>query len=198
MPVEFTSDSKPRKKRALSSLPTQLRIRHRDNLTFSAWSIFQKAFPDQIARHHQFHVSEREAWSLVPAQLPSIVGRLAKLDTNMMTFLCIRNFSLTVDHLIALNKIHTLAGLVLEHRHSPVERNVPALNVNLWGRAVSESRAFKKLRLLVVGNFGRRDAILKGISSFSALCLVGVHEPGETGGRPHGSYGDWQTIHPQW
>ena len=127
-----------------------------------------------------------------------MVDRLAKLDTNMMTFLCIRNFSLTVDHLIALTKIHTLAGLVLEHRHSATERHMPALDVDLWARAVYETRAFRNLRLLVVGNFGRRDDVLQGVSGFSALALLAVHQTGETGGRTHDCPGDWQTVSPHW
>ncbi|KAF1843753.1 uncharacterized protein K460DRAFT_288132 [Cucurbitaria berberidis CBS 394.84] len=175
------------------------RLKATDNLTFSAWSIFQKAFPKQIDHYHQFHVSEREAWSLIPTQLPSMVDRLAKLDTGMLTFLCIRNFSLTVDHLIALTKIHTLAGLVLEHKNSPMDRYMPAINISHWARAVCENRAFRKLRLLVVGNFGLgRNAVLQGVSSFSALTLVGVHQAGEAGGKPLDSYGDWRTGSPQW
>ena len=195
------SDSKARKLRDTQAIHTcnAAEISFSDTLTFSAWNTFQRAFPEQIDRHHQFHVSEREAWSLVPTQLPSMVDRLAKLDTNMLTFLCIRNFSLNIDHLIALTKIHTLAGLILEHKHNPMDRYLPAINISHWGRAASESDAFRKLRLLVVGNFGlSRDAVLKGVADFPALILVGVHQSGESGGNTHDFSQNVFTENPQW
>jgi len=170
-----------------------------DTFSFHTWSIFQKAFPEQIDHHHQFHAFETEAWSLEPVQLPSLVDRLAKLDITMLTFLSIRNFSLTLDHLMTLTKIQTLAGLVIEQHKKDRARPMPIKIVRDWGRAALETGAFKKLRLLVFYNFCLgKDAVLQPLSSFPALSLVGVHDYRHIGDEIRDPCEDWCAVNSEW
>jgi hypothetical protein len=135
----------------------------------------------------------------VPVQLPSMVDRMGKLDASMLTFLCLRNFTLNIEHLIALNRINTLATLALECGNGDGE-TFPT-TIRDWGRSVSESGAFQKLKVLIIRTFGVSQAvILDGVSRFPALTIVGVtptsmtmHESPE--GLRH-SFTDWCTAPP--
>ncbi|KAF1839710.1 hypothetical protein BDW02DRAFT_563766 [Decorospora gaudefroyi] len=147
--------------------------------TFETWMLFLKAFPEEIDRHATFGVFEKcVKGTYLPLQLPSVVDRLAKLDISMLTFLCLQNFFLTIDHLIALTKLDKLAVLVLERKiryDGRVHDAAPDHTLRDWGRSVYESGAFKKLKVLVFGDFGHdRNAVLKGVSCFPVLDLVGI------------------------
>lgn len=170
-----------------------------DSLTYNAWSVFQKAFPAEIDHDHHFHISERDAWSLVPAALPSIVTRLANLDSNMLTFLCIRNFSLHMDHLMTLTKVGTLTALVLEQNPTVgiVNRQqITGKNLKDWVRAAHESQSLTKLKLLVIGGVGvPRNTVIQSVTGFPALSLLGVNDTREPGG-PFS--GEWYTPTSQW
>jgi hypothetical protein len=151
---------------------------HSGTLTFNVWDLFRKAFPDDIDRHTQFRFYEQGESTTVPSQLHSMINRMPKLDVSMLTFFCVRNFALTMDHLIALTKIDTLAVLVLEGGDGPnrrVMKEASASTVRDWGRSVSESGAFQRLRVLIFGDFAiERDTVLAGVSRFPALNLVGI------------------------
>ncbi|KAF1946718.1 hypothetical protein EJ02DRAFT_366921 [Clathrospora elynae] len=173
------------------------KLKQTDTLTFNTWSIFAKAYPEQIDRLTHFQIYEGEAWASVPTQLPSIIDRLSKLDVSMITFLCIQNFVLNIDHLIALTKIDTLAALVLEQGNG-VLGHMPAVSVRNWGRSVGEGGAFKKLRVLVFGDFGiDRAAVLRGVSHFPVLTLVGVLDSSTIRSQTREAcYGEWQYTSP--
>jgi hypothetical protein len=146
-----------------------------DALTFNAWNIFLDAYPDEINRHQEFHVYQPDQWSHDPTQLPSIIHRLSKLDTGLVTLLCIRDFSLTFDHLKALINIPALAATILEQARPGGKSEVTARHFQDFCRAVKERNALRKLRLLIMCDFGiGRKAVLEGVSSFPHLGLVGL------------------------
>lgn len=126
-------------------------------------------------RHQEFHIYHSEHGSYEPTQLFSIAGRLAKLDSSFITFLCVRDFHLTFDHLKALIGIPTLAALVLEQARPGGESGVNARDILNFGRAVRERRVLQQLRLIMLCDFGiGRKAVLDSVSGFPSLRLVGL------------------------
>ncbi|KAI4697772.1 uncharacterized protein J4E84_000905 [Alternaria hordeiaustralica] len=149
-------------------------IKYNDTLSFRTWSLFQKAFPEDIDRHSRFRVQDNPG-----GLLPSVVDRLAKLDARTLTFLCIRVSDITIDQLVALNKIETLAVLTLEVGRSRQNAVLSLQMMRDWGRSVGESGAMRSLRVLVINNYIRlpKKPLLEFISSFPGLKLVGIHSP---------------------
>jgi hypothetical protein len=144
-------------------------------LTYNAWNLFSDACPDEINRQQQFHVYESDEWSYEPRQLFSITDRLAKLNTSFVTLLCVRDFSLTFDHLKALLNIPTLAALVLEQARPGGVSEITARHFMDFGRAAREKSALQKLRLLIMCDFGiGRKAVLDALSGFPCLQLIGL------------------------
>jgi hypothetical protein len=164
-----------------------------ESLTFNDWNVFVEAFPKDINRHHQFRIHKETGHSYHPTQLDSIVGRMVKLNTNLVTFLCIVGYDLTFDHLMALVKIPKLTGLVLERLHSEVDRR----QIADWGRAACEKGTLQSLKLLVVRSCSiGRDQILLAVAKLPSLCLVGF--PTNFVERSPTSYGCWQLITSLW
>jgi hypothetical protein len=107
-----------------------------------------------------------------------MIKRMVKLDLSVLTFLCVRNFDLNFDHLLALTKIDSLAVLVLERavqRCRVPDQEMSSKDILSWGRSVCESGAFQRLKVLLFGDYipERRD-VLKAASQFPSLTLVGV------------------------
>jgi hypothetical protein len=103
-----------------------------------------------------------------------MVERLTKLNPSMLTFLYLQNFVLKIDHLMSLNKISTLATLVLEHIDHDDSGASPTI-VRDWGRSVAESGAFQKLKVLAFRYFDiPQSTVLHDVSWFPVLTLVGV------------------------
>jgi hypothetical protein len=155
--------------------------KYSEALTFNAWNLFYEAYPDQIDPQQHFHVHEPNEWSYEPRQLFSITNRLAKLDTSLVTLLCVRDFSLTFDHLKTLIKIPTLGALVLEQARPGGISEITARQFTDFARAVRENNAFQKLRLLIMCDFGiRRKAVLEGVAGWPALHLIGLQNSKST------------------
>ncbi|KAH7094930.1 hypothetical protein FB567DRAFT_16028 [Paraphoma chrysanthemicola] len=170
-----------------------------DALTYNAWNVFYDAFPDELNPQHEFHVYQQDERSTVPTQLPSITGRLTRLDTNLITFLCIRDFSLTFDHLKTLISIRTLAGLVLEQSRRGGTSDLSARNFTDWCRAVKERDALRQLRLLIMCDFGiGRKTVLPSVTDFPSLRLVGLQNSKTwiMSDEPPREYGAWQLMTP--
>lgn len=147
-----------------------------ESLTFTSWKLFQQAFPDQLDRQHGFYISDYGDRVLEPMQLPSIVLQLSKIDQNVLTMLCIRNFYLSVDHLLALTKIPNLATLVLE-QHRSAQAHLTAKDLHYWSRAARETSSFQNLKMLVLSclNVDTHD-VLRPVSQFPALTLLGLRQ----------------------
>lgn len=165
-------------------------IKYKDTLSFRTWSLFQKAFPEDIGRHSSFRVQDSSG-----GFLPSVVERLAKLDAHTLNFLYICISDITIDQLVALNKIETLAVLALEVGRSQRNAAISLQMLRDWGRSVGESGAMKSLRVLVINNYIRlpKRPVLDFISSFPSLKLVGIHSPQLPEAADCGE--DWR-IHP--
>ncbi|EUC48433.1 hypothetical protein COCMIDRAFT_34116 [Bipolaris oryzae ATCC 44560] len=153
-----------------------IHLKSTDTLTFHAWSVFRKAYPEEVDHHVTFRVQERDLASM---QYLSVVDRLSKLDVSMLTFLCVRTLNLSIDHLIALTKIQNLAVLVLENGTNSWQNTMQKPTIDMirdWGRSVGESGSFTKLRALVLSGYdiSHINSVLKSISSFPALNLFGV------------------------
>jgi hypothetical protein len=165
-------------------------------MTFRTWSLFRKAFPEDVDRHSTFHVYDRESEGL----LPSVVDRLVKLDGDMLTFLCIRTVDMTIDQLVSLNTINTLAVLAIEigsnDRLGKYRETLTVQRLRDWGRSVGESGAFKKLRVLLVDSCNSLPTrlVLACISSFPSLNIVGISgQPDPSEEEPY--WGNWRQ-HP--
>jgi hypothetical protein len=166
-------------------------------LTFNAWNIFLDAYPDEINQYQDFHIYQPIQWSHEPTQLPSIINRLSKLDTGVLTLLCIRDFSLTFDHLKALINIPALAATILEQARPGGRSEIDARHFQDFCRAVKERNALRKLRLLLMCDFGiGRKAILEGVSSFPSLSLIGLQNSkvGSMSDTFQHSYGNWKFM----
>jgi hypothetical protein len=170
-----------------------------ESMTFNAWNIFLDAYPDQINSHQDFHVYQPDQWSYEPTQLPSIIDRLSKLDTGLVTLLCVRDFSLTFDHLKAVINIPTLAAMILEQARPGGKSEISARQFLDFGRAVKEKKALRELRLLIMCDFGiGRTVILEGVSAFVSLHLVGLQnsKTGSMSDVPPQTYGCWSVMAP--
>jgi hypothetical protein len=170
-----------------------------ESLTFSSWNLLHDAFPSELNPHHHFQaLCATELVSGPAYQLPSIVKRLAKLDTSLLTFLCIRDFHLTFDDLLNLTKIPMLGGLVLHQMNHFNTPSITAKQYTNWGRAVLETGALQKLSVLVMYDFSlRTESLFLGLASFPTLHIVGIRKPH---GKAHtrDAYGDFQVLTPSW
>ncbi|KAF7681668.1 hypothetical protein GT037_000644 [Alternaria burnsii] len=165
-------------------------------MTFRTWSLFRKAFPEDVDRHSTFHVYDRESEGL----LSPVVDRLVKLDGDMLTFLRIRIVDMTIDQLVSLNTINTLAVLTIEigrnDRLGKYRETLTVQRLRDWGRSVSESGAFKKLRVLLIDGCNSLPTthVLASISSFPSLNIVGISgQPDPSEEEPY--LGNWRQ-HP--
>jgi hypothetical protein len=168
-------------------------------LTYNAWNIFYDAYPNEIRRQQQFHVYREGQRSHEPTQLFSITNRLAKLDTSLVTFFCVRDFSLTFDHLKALIDIPTLGALILEQKRLGGISEVTARHFTDFARAVREKHAFQKLELFIMCDFDIEfKTILEGVTGWPALQMVGlqVSKPTVTRDMSHADT-CWQPLEPK-
>lgn len=125
------------------------------------------------------------------------MNRLAKLDTSLVTLLCIRDFSLTFDDFKELINIPTLGALILEQSRPHGISELHARHFTNWGRAVRERNAFQNLRMLVMCDFGiGRKVILEGVINFPRLALIGLQnsKSWNMSNTPQHTYGDWQFL----
>ena len=164
----------------------------RDTLTFSAWTLFQQAYPNQAELSHHFRVCQLDSitsWS-------SIVKSLGTLNSSVLTHFCAYGLDLDIPQLVSLANIPTLTALI---HVNPAQRNNNALRgsgVRDWCRAVGEKKAFLQLQLLFLSSItevGAQDkAVLDYLSSFPALVLVGISRcPNRYSADPPGEYGRW-------
>ncbi|KAI8939665.1 hypothetical protein NX059_003423 [Plenodomus lindquistii] len=164
-------------------------LKKADTLSYNAWNIFQRAFPDHIDRHHAFRYHDADTttfWSKpnpsTPIQLPSIVDRFSKLDSSTLSFLCIQNLHFNVDHLFSLLKISNLAVLILDPELRGNSLNLTSKNISDWGRAARETDAFQKLKVLVLlGMASNMTLTLDQTMKFPSLVLFGTQRPSPGG-----------------
>jgi hypothetical protein len=150
-------------------------------LTYNAWNTLYDAYPDEIQRQQQFHIYQQDDRSYEPTQLVSITSRLAKLDTSFVTLLCVRDFSLTFDHLKALIDMPTLGALILEQARPAGISELTARHFTDFARAVRERDAFQKLRLLIMCDFAiGYKTIFEGVAGWPGLQLVGLQDSEST------------------
>lgn len=155
------------------------------------------AYPAEINVQQQFHVYPTKGRSSEPTLLPSIVSRLAKLDTSVVTLLCIRDFSLQFDDFKELINIPSLGALILEQSRRNGISEMHTRHFSDWCRAAREKQALQHLRVLVMCDFGiNRRAVLEGVFSFPALALVGLHnsKTWSMSDAPQDACGDWQML----
>ncbi len=156
-----------------------------NTLTFNAWDLFRKAFPAEIDRLHHFHIPKdvfspvgngTRAYVNPPSQLPSVVNRLAKFDTTPLTYLWLQGYRITINDLMTIAQIPTLAVLSLYHPPtSDRSTGLDERDLKNWGRAVHEASAFKQLRVLILRGFRvSEQAVFLSVARFPALTLVGI------------------------
>lgn len=148
-----------------------------ESLTFNDWNNFSAAFPEETRRHEQFTVDTSGQRNSTSTLLTSIVGRMAKLNPTLVTFLCLESRGeifegprITFDQLMTLVDIPTLGGLVLEGLDPHVNR----YHLASWTRAACEKGTFQSLKLLVItGSSMFREHVLSAVSKLPSLCLIG-------------------------
>lgn len=170
---------------------------YREMLSFYTWRIFHEAFPGEVTLSHAFRLRERkDAPSLL--QLASVASCLARLDTGLLSFVCLQSSShVRLEHLVSLTGIPTLAALVLESQETGIKTcgvEEKARECRAWTRMVKEKGALRRLRVLVWCNSGvEREVMLRCVSDFPALCLVGHVDSGVD--KSQTSYGgEWQCV----
>lgn len=127
-----------------------------------------------------------------------MANRLSRLDAGMLTFLHIHTSDLSIDHLIALTQLKTLAVLVLQrvdyrYESAPVDSLVDAIRA--WGRSIRESDSLRLLKVLVLSGYGctggynsiLQKVLLQSSSPCPALRLVGI-----SGCSNDSQPGDWR------
>ncbi|KAL5116801.1 hypothetical protein ACEQ8H_005282 [Pleosporales sp. CAS-2024a] len=154
---------------------------HNEALSYNAWTIFLTAYPNNLAPHQDFHVyAPNTSYSKSPTQLSSIVTRLAKLPTTLLTHLHIRDFALTLDHLkLLLLDLPSLAALVLEQARpsGPSALTTTPRHVSDVLRAASEKHAAQKLTFLLLRGFALAPtAVLNHAACLSSLSLVALQD----------------------
>ncbi|UPX19295.1 uncharacterized protein EKO05_0009563 [Ascochyta rabiei] len=149
-----------------------------DTLTFNSWTLFQKAYPNQLDLTHAFRVSHHDSL----ASWPSIVKSLTALDGSVLTRFCAHGTDLDLSQLLSLANIPTLAALVQvgDSRHPGDCAALSESSVRAWCRAVREKKALRKLKLLFLSCMS--DALPRHLDAFPALRLVGVDRRHSTGG----------------
>jgi hypothetical protein len=107
---------------------------------------------------------------------------------------------MTIDQLVSLNTINTLAVLAIEigsnDRLGKYRETLTVQRLRDWGRSVGESGAFKKLRVLLVDGCNSLPTrlVLACISSFPSLNIVGISgQPDPSEEEPY--WGNWRQ-HP--
>jgi hypothetical protein len=141
-------------------------------LTFTAWTIFYQAYPNQPELSHRFRVGPKESTT----QWPSIVESLKVFEGSVLTNFCAYGIDLNLSHLMSLTDIPTLATLLMFPRTAwkSIE-GLTARDFRDWGRAVQEKGAFKRLKLLFMCECEPTNTeILRHLTSFPALNLVGI------------------------
>lgn len=94
---------------------------------------------------------------------------------SFVTFLTVRDFSLSFDHLKTLLNVPTLATLVLEQARPNGTSEITTRNFLDWGRARQEKDALKSLRVLILTDFGiNRRSVCETLAGFPILQLVGI------------------------
>ncbi|KAF1920617.1 hypothetical protein BDU57DRAFT_534381 [Ampelomyces quisqualis] len=163
--------------------------------TYNAWNIFSDAYPNELNPKQQFHIYPRGSYE--PRELFSITNRLSKLDASFVTFLSVRNFSLTFDHLKALLNIPTLATLILEQARPNGTSEISTRNFIDFGRAAREKKALRYLRVLILSDFGiNQKAVCETLAGFPALQLVGLlnTKVRDLVGLPQSAHLPWTTV----
>jgi uncharacterized protein YjiS (DUF1127 family) len=162
-------------------------------LTYNAWNIFSDAYLDELNQHQQFHIYPSRG-SYEPRELFSITNRLSKLDTSFVTFLRVRDLSLSFDHLKAILNVSTLATLILEQARPNGTSEISTRNFLDFGRARREKNALQRLRVIILSDLGiNRRTVCETLAGFPVLQLVGILNT-----RVRNMMGIPQSTHPPW
>lgn len=143
-----------------------------DTLSYAAWSLFHAAFPAQPDLTHNFsimHSDTTHSWN-------SIILSLGQL-TNAATLFSISGLTLSLQHLLSLITIPSLAMLVHLHPNQVATQPLSISDLRIWLRAVREKQACRELKVLVLGALGDDEGApvkLDHLSSFPALAVVGI------------------------
>ena len=141
-------------------------------MSFNTWCRFKAVFPKETLDNHHAYIHAREA--SVPRELDTILKPISALSFDALTFLDISGCYLDAVALNNLLPIPNLGALALDHFCLGNEfcREEDWRLLSNWCRAVEESRAFQKLRVLVLRNIHLRTRILYDFARFPALTLL--------------------------
>ncbi|OAL54927.1 hypothetical protein IQ07DRAFT_281076 [Pyrenochaeta sp. DS3sAY3a] len=181
-------------------------LKSTDTWTFNAWDIFMQAFPEHIDRNQQFYVYENgisaplRSWEhSMLTQLPSVVNRLKKIDTSILSFLHIQRSPLVFDNLMRLTEFDGLATLILEDG-TALDRDMDDTRerqLRNWERTVTEKGSFQKLKVLVFYSSRLpRSSLLRRVSSFPVLTLIGTDGTKQSKGNAQDTSKDWRRLQP--
>ncbi|KAF2849265.1 hypothetical protein T440DRAFT_469371 [Plenodomus tracheiphilus IPT5] len=154
-------------------------LKETDTLSFNAWSIFQRAFPEHIDQYHAFRYSESGKIPASPMSLPSMIICFSNLNVSMLSFLSLHDFHVTSHHLFGLLKISTMAALIIDPGQRGSCADIRSKNISDWIRAARETGAFRKLKVLVLLGMPMTSTstIRDCTSSLPALTLLGTSKP---------------------
>ncbi|KAF1929038.1 uncharacterized protein M421DRAFT_145087 [Didymella exigua CBS 183.55] len=168
------------------------KLKSRDALSFRAWMIFQKAYPNQPELSHHFRLEMHDVVTFWPV----IIKSLGTLNTSVLTHFCANGLNLDLAELMSLTEVPTLTALIHTNSSQRETRPFRERAIRDWCRAVREKKAFPKLKVLYLSSIPDArpsdNVVLHHLSRFSALVLVGIERT-----IPH-SLISKSEIHGQW
>ncbi|KAF2272435.1 uncharacterized protein EI97DRAFT_209930 [Westerdykella ornata] len=153
-------------------------LKETDTLTPRTWSLFRQVYTNSVSQACHLNIRKPSPRPSVPA----ITLPLSQIPLQHLTMLWVHNAIMETENLISLLDLRNLAVLNLQFsvRLSPL----PPLPVRdkmiwSWGRAVKESEAFKRLRVLMIRGDGISiGTLMHAATNFPALNLVNLRSPG--------------------
>ncbi|KAF2660601.1 hypothetical protein K491DRAFT_774522 [Lophiostoma macrostomum CBS 122681] len=143
-----------------------------DTITLNSWAVFKMRYPAEVEATYSKSVYED---SRGPVQLPSIIAQIRKMPFACLTLLSIDGLILSINSLMLLLDLPSLAVLHLED----VDRIHNRIFGN-WTRAIKEKQAFPNLQVLLLGCLSFNHDItgleiaLTALDAFPKLAMVQV------------------------
>ncbi|KAF2743704.1 hypothetical protein M011DRAFT_217689 [Sporormia fimetaria CBS 119925] len=152
------------------------KLKKTDTLTWKSWVLFRTVYRDYVPP--TFEVSlyfkpDRHAGSRSSDFISSLGPTVSKITFSCLTLLSIRGIYLKGDDNMSLINVPNLVVLDLaQHKYLDTDSR----SLRIWGRAVDEKQAFRRLKVAVFAHFrAPPEDIVRAVTSFPALCLLGIH-----------------------
>ncbi|KAF2641349.1 hypothetical protein P280DRAFT_309632 [Massarina eburnea CBS 473.64] len=154
-------------------------LKSKDTVTLKNWALFHKAFPGSKYLIRTFTLPIGAKHDSPPLELEPIRRQLVSLTPTSLTNLELRNLTVRDTDLMALLEFPNLAVLVLEQSRnlckSKDDGGIHDKFMSRWGRAVYDTKAFMKLKVILFRHFQTSlNDTLAGFTVFPKLALCNL------------------------